>query len=78
MDKETQKRVEKIISDTRAYVQGQIDSGANLIEVAQVMLAMSREAIVDAYGEQLADSYIHTTPITAKSEEKSLCPPLIF
>ena len=49
MDKETQKRVEKIISDTRAYVQGQIDDGANLIEVAQVMLAMSREAIVDAY-----------------------------
>ena len=34
MDKETQKRVEKIISDTRAYVQGQIDSGANLVEVA--------------------------------------------
>ena len=72
MDKETQKRVEKIISDTRAYVQGQIDSGANLIEVAQVMLAMSREAIVDAYGEQLADSYIHTQISRLQNDEKSL------
>ena len=70
MDKETQKRVEKIISDTRAYVQGQIDSGANLIEVAQVMLAMSREAIVDAYGEQLADSYIHTQISRLQNDEK--------
>ena len=70
MDKETQKRVEKIISDTRAYVQGQIDSGANLIEVAQVMLAMSREAIVDAYGEQMADSYIHTQNSRLQNDEK--------
>ena len=72
MDKETQKRVEKIISDTRAYVQGQIDSGANLIEVAQVMLAMSREAIVDAYGEQLADSYIHTQISRLQMTKKNL------
>ena len=70
MDKETEKRVQKIINDTRTFVQGQVDQGMNLVELAQVMLAMSRETIVDAYGEQLADSYIHTQISRLQNEEK--------
>jgi|TARA_R100000278_G_scaffold28565_1_gene25986 CRP-like cAMP-binding protein len=58
MDKKTEKRVQGIINDTRTFVQGQVDQGVNLVELAQVMLAMSRETIVDAYGEDVADSYI--------------------
>lgn len=71
MDKQTEKRVQKIINETRAYVQDQVDQGANLVEVAQVMLAMSREAIVDAYGEQLADSYIHSQISQLQNEENN-------
>ena len=41
------------------------------MEVAQVMLAMSREAIVDAYGEQLADSYIHSQISQLQNEENN-------
>jgi|TARA_R100000426_G_scaffold80427_1_gene58197 lysozyme family protein len=71
MDKQTEKRVQKIISQTRCFVQEQVDQGANLVEVAQVMLAMSREAIVDAYGEALADSYIHSQISQLQSEENN-------
>ena len=71
MDKQTEKRVQKIINETRSFVQDQVDQGGNLVEVAQVMLAMSREAIVDAYGEQLADSYIHSQISQLQNEENN-------
>ena len=48
MDKPTEKRVQKIINETRHFVQGQADQGVNLVELAQVMLAMSRETLVVA------------------------------
>ena len=72
MDKETEKRVQKIINDTRTFVQGQVDQGMNLVELAQVMLAMSRETIVDAYGEQIADAYIANQISRLQNDEKSL------
>ena len=71
MNKQTEKRVQKIINETRSFVQDQVDQGGNLVEVAQVMLAMSREAIVDAYGEQLADSYIHSQISQLQNEENN-------
>ena len=71
MDKQTEKRVQKIINETRSFVQDQVDQGGNLVEIAQVMLAMSREAIVDAYGEQLADSYIHSQISQLQNEENN-------
>jgi hypothetical protein len=72
MDKQTEKRVQKIINDTRTFVQGQVDQGMNLVELAQVMLAMSRETMVDAYGEQLADAYIANQISRLQNDEKSL------
>jgi predicted metal-dependent RNase len=71
MNKQTEKRVQKIINETRSFVQDQVDQGGNLVEIAQVMLAMSREAIVDAYGEQLADSYIHSQISQLQNEENN-------
>ena len=72
MDKPTEKRVQKIINETRHFVQGQADQGVNLVELAQVMLAMSRETIVDAYGEAVADSYIANQISMLQSEENNL------
>jgi hypothetical protein len=71
MDKQTEKRVQKIINETRSFVQDQVDQGGNLVEIAQVMLAMSREAIVDAYGEQPPDSYIHSQISQLQNEENN-------
>ena len=72
MDKDTEKRVQKIINETRGYVQGQLDEGANLLELAQVMLAMCREKIGDAYGEAVADSYIANQISRLQSDENNL------
>lgn len=72
MDKKTEKRVQIIIDETRKFVQGQVDQGSNLVEIAQVMLAMSREAIVDAYGEALADSYISNQISELQKSENSI------
>jgi len=72
MNKETEKRVQSIIDQTREFVQGQVDQGVNLVELAQVMLAMSRETMVDAYGEYIADSYISTQISRLQKEENSL------
>ena len=58
MDETTKRRVQKIIDSTRDFVQEQAEQGIDLIELAQVMLSMSREAMVDVYGEVVADSYI--------------------
>jgi len=72
MDKKTEKRVQGIINDTRTFVQGQVDQGVNLLELAQVMLAMSRETMVDAYGEAVADSYISTQISKLQNDQNSL------
>ena len=72
MNKETEKRVQNIIDQTREFVQGQVDQGVNLVELAQVMLAMSRETMVDAYGEYIADSYISTQISKLQNKENSL------
>jgi hypothetical protein len=72
MDKKTEKRVQGIINDTRRFVQGQVDQGVNLLELAQVMLAMSRETMVDAYGEAVADSYISTQISKLQNDQNSL------
>lgn len=58
IDKKTEARVQKIINETRDFVQDQAAKGVDLVELAQVMLSMSREAMVDAYGEYVADTYI--------------------
>ena len=72
MNKETEKRVQKIIDQTRTFVQAQVDQGVNLVELAQVMLAMSRETMVDAYGEYIADNYISNQISRLQKEENSL------
>jgi len=72
MNKETEKRVQAIINETRVFVQEQVDKGINLVELAQVMLAMSRETMVDAYGEYIADSYISNQISRLQKEENSL------
>lgn len=72
MNKETEKRVQKIIDQTRTFVQEQVDQGVNLVELAQVMLAMSRETMVDAYGEYIADNYISTQISRLQKEQNSL------
>jgi len=72
IDKKTKERVEKIISETRSFVQDQTEQGVNIVELAQVMLAMSRETLVDAYGPYVADSYISTQISKLQNEENSL------
>jgi len=58
IDKKTELRVQKIIDETRNFIQEQAERGVDLVELAQVMLSMSRETMVDAYGEYIADTYI--------------------
>ena len=72
MDETTQRRVQKIIDSTRDFVQEQAEEGIDLIELAQVMLSMSREAMVDVYGEVVADSYIKQQISYLKNSENSL------
>jgi hypothetical protein len=72
IDKKTEARVQKIIDETRVFIQGQAEKGVDLVELAQVMLSMSREAMVDAYGEYVADTYITTQISRLKTEENSL------
>jgi hypothetical protein len=72
MDETTQRRVQKIIDSTRDFVQEQAEQGIDLIELAQVMLSMSREAMVDVYGEVVADSYIKQQISYLKNSENSL------
>ena len=72
IDDVTKKRVQKIINSTRDFVQEQAEQGIDLIELAQVMLSMSREAMVDVYGEVVADSYIKQQISYLKNSENSL------
>jgi len=72
MDETTKRRVQKIIDSTRDFVQEQAEQGIDLIELAQVMLSMSREAMVDVYGEVVADSYIKQQISYLKNSENSL------
>ena len=58
LDKKTEKRIQGIIDDSRSFMQGQAEKGVDLVELAQVLLSMSRETMVDHYGEFIADSYI--------------------
>ena len=72
IDEASKKRIQKIIDEIRDFVQGQADQGIDLIELAQVMLSMSRETLVDAYGELAADSYIAQQISYLKNQENSL------
>jgi len=72
IDEVTKKRVQKIIDEIRDFVQQQSEQGVDLIELAQVMLSMSRETLIDAYGELAADSYIAQQISYLKNQENSL------
>ena len=72
IDKKTEARVQKIINETRDFIQDQAEKGVDLVELAQVMLSMSREAMVDAYGEYIADTYINTQISRLKTPNNSL------
>ena len=64
--------IQKIINETRDFIQDQAEKGVDLVELAQVMLSMSREAMVDAYGEYVADTYINTQISRLKTAHNSL------
>ena len=72
IDDVTKKRVQKIINSTRDFVQEQSEQGVDLIELAQVLLTMSRDTLVDAYGEYVADNYIAQQISYLKTQENSL------
>ena len=72
MDKKTEKRIKKMISETRYYMQEQAEIGTDILELAQVMLTISREAMVDAYGEYFADSYIKNEISRLKRNQNSI------
>jgi hypothetical protein len=72
IDDVTKKRVQKIINNTRDFVQEQAEQGVDLIELAQVLLTMSRDTLVDAYGEYVADNYIAQQISYLKTQENSL------
>ena len=72
IDDVTKKRVQKIINNTRDFVQEQSEQGVDLIELAQVLLTMSRDTLVDAYGEYVADNYIAQQISYLKTQENSL------
>tara|TARA_R110000824_G_scaffold318488_1_gene505665 strand:+ start:432 stop:665 length:234 start_codon:yes stop_codon:yes gene_type:complete len=72
IDKKTEVRLQEIIDQTREYIQEQADKGYDLMELAQVMLTISREVMVDGYGEYLADAYIKNQITRLKSDEKSI------
>ena len=72
IDKKTEARVQKIINETRDFVQDRAAKGVDLVELAQVMLSMSREAMVDAYGEYIADTYITTQISKLQTPKNSL------
>jgi len=72
IDDVTKKRVQKIINNTRDFVQEQAEQGVDLIELAQVLLTMSRDTLVDAYGEYVADNNIAQQISYLKTQENSL------
>ena len=72
IDKKTEARVQKIIDDTRHFIQDQAEKGVDLVELAQVMLSMSSETMVDAYGEYVADTYITNQISRLKIPQNSL------
>ena len=72
IDKKTEARVQKIIDDTRHFIQDQAEQGDDLVELAQVMLSMRRETMVDAYGEYVADTYISNQISRLKIPHNSL------
>ena len=72
VDKKTEKRIQSIIDDARVFMQSQAEKGVDLVELAQVMLSMSRETMVDAYGEFVADTYIANQISKLKINENSL------
>lgn len=72
MDDLTKRRIQKIIDNTRDFVQDQAEEGIDIVELAQVMISMSRETLVDAYGEYVADNYISQQISYLKNEQNSL------
>ena len=72
IDEVTKKRIQNIIDNTRDFIQDQAEQGIDLIELAQVLLSMSRETLVDAYGEYVADNYIAQQISYLKTQENSL------
>ena len=72
IDDVTKKRVQKIINSTRDFVQDLAEEGIDVVELAQVMISMSRETLVDAYGEYVADNYISQQISYLKNQENSL------
>jgi len=72
MDEVTKRRIQKIIDSTRDFVQDQSEEGIDIVELAQVMISMSRETLVDAYGEYVADNYISQQISYLKNQENSL------
>ena len=72
MDEVTKRRIQKIIDSTRDFVQDQAEEGIDIVELAQVMISMSRETLVDAYGEYVADNYISQQISYLKNQENSL------
>jgi ABC-type uncharacterized transport system fused permease/ATPase subunit len=72
MDEVTKRRIQKIIDSTRDFVQDLAEEGIDVVELAQVMISMSRETLVDAYGEYVADNYISQQISYLKTKENSL------
>jgi ABC-type uncharacterized transport system fused permease/ATPase subunit len=72
MDEVTKRRIQKIIDSTRDFVQDLAEEGIDVVELAQVMISMSRETLVDAYGEYVADNYISQQISYLKNQENSL------
>jgi hypothetical protein len=64
--------VKNLAQEIRSLVQDQTEQGVNIVELAQVMLAMSRETLVDAYGPYVADTYISTQISKLQNDENSL------
>ena len=72
IDEVTKKRIQSIIDNTRDFIQDQAEQGIDVVELAQVLLSMSRETLVDAYGEYVADNYIAQQISYLKNQENSL------
>jgi len=72
MDDLTKRSIQKIIDSTRDFVQDLAEEGIDVVELAQVMISMSRETLVDAYGEYVADNYISQQISYLKNQENSL------
>ena len=72
MDETTKEEFKKLLIAQEILFKNKAEQGIDLIELAQVMLSMSREAMVDVYGEVVADSYIKQQISYLKNPENSL------